>query len=92
MTQLYHLTETEISILKLIASGYTALEAGEKICGNANTGRTHADHIRAKMNVLTIEGASTLAQKFGYFHYSELEVRLKDPSKLPMCDYPNSSI
>ena len=69
-----------------------ALEAAEKLNEAPNTGRTHADHIRTKMNVQTIEGAATLAMQFGYFTIYEVEVRLKDPSKLPMCPYPNHRI
>ena len=88
MQPTYTLTETEIKFLKLIAGGHDALEAAEKLGEMPNTGRTHADHIRAKMNVTTIEAAITLAQQFQYFTAHDIIVKLKDPSKLPMCPYP----
>ena len=88
MQPTYTITKTEISFLKLIAAGYNALEAAEHLSEAPNTGRTHADHIRAKMNVQTIGGAATLAMQFGYFSLYEVEVRLRNPSKRPMCNYP----
>ncbi len=88
MEPTFTITKTEISFLKLIAAGYNALEAGEKLGAAPNTGRTHADHIRAKLNVQTIEGAATLAMQFGYFSVYDVEVRLKNPSKLPMWPLP----
>ena len=84
MEPTYTLTETQISILKLTTGGHSILEAGEIVCGHADTGRTHADHIRKRMNVDDIGGAGTLAMQLKIFGLHEVIVRLKDPSKPPV--------
>ncbi len=83
MEKRYTLTPTQITFLELIAAGHSALTAGEIISGKANTGRTHADNIRLRMNVETIMAAITLAHQFGLININQIKVTLKDPAIPP---------
>ncbi len=83
MENRYTLTPTQITFLQLIAAGHSALTAGEIMSGKANTGRTHADNIRLRMNVQDIGAAVILAHQLGHINLNKIKVNLKDPTNPP---------
>ncbi len=91
MRQPYHLRPSEINFLKPIAGGYTQEEAAKLLGISEHTASSHADNIRAQMNLPKLEAAAALAICMGYFTIFEVQFKFKDPTQLPWSDYPRKN-
>ena len=91
MRKPYHLRPSEIRFLKPIAGGYNQQEAAVLLGISQNTASTHADNIRAQMNLPKLEAAAALAICMGYFTIFEVQFKFKDPAQLPWSNYPRHS-
>ena len=61
------LSEREKEVLKLVASGYTSVEIGMRLCISAQTVNTHIKNIYAKLQVRTRAQAVSFAVLRGLF-------------------------
>ncbi len=88
MRKPFHLRDSEIRLLKPIAGGHTQQEAAKLLGISESTASTHADNIRAQMNLPKLEAAAALAMVMGYFSVHDVIFKFKDPNLLPWSEYP----